>query len=143
VISSGGPTCTVLTRNFPPPYPLSEFDLANRVAIVGEQEGWCAKYIRATYRHWFEEGREAGSNPNLSDSLNEIGEDPDRVIAIARTEHIQEQYEAATQQAKSLGVFGSPTFAVNGEIFWGDDRLKDAISWLQHGRLVGGAAELT
>ena len=34
------------------PYPLKEFDLANRVAIVGAREGWCADYVRATYRRW-------------------------------------------------------------------------------------------
>ena len=34
----------------PAPYPLQMFDLANRVAIVGKREGWCADYVRATYR---------------------------------------------------------------------------------------------
>ena len=36
---------------------------------------------------------------------------------------------------EGLGIFGSPTFAVGGELFWGDDRLDDAICWLRHGRL--------
>ena len=58
------------------PYPLKNFDLANRVAIVGAQEGWCADYVRATYRRWFVEQQECGAEPNLSDSLREIGEDP-------------------------------------------------------------------
>ncbi len=61
------------------PYPLKQFDLANRVAIVGAQEGWCADYVRATYRRWFVEKQECGAEPNLSDSLHEIGEDPRRV----------------------------------------------------------------
>ena len=65
------------------PYPLKNFDLANRVAIVGAQEGWCADYVRATYRRWFVEKQECGTEPNLSDSLREIGEDPARVIALA------------------------------------------------------------
>ena len=51
------------------PYPLKNFDLANRVAIVGAQEGWCADYVRATYRRWFVENQECGMEPNLSDSL--------------------------------------------------------------------------
>ena len=36
---------------------------------------------------------------------------------------------AATGDAQSLGIFGSPTFGVGGEIFWGDDRLDDALAW--------------
>ena len=67
------------------PYPLKNFDLANRVAVVGAREGWCADYVRATYRRWFVEHQECGMEPNLSDSLREIGEDPRRVIPLAQS----------------------------------------------------------
>ncbi|MBZ0261544.1 MAG: DsbA family protein, partial [Hyphomicrobiales bacterium] len=36
---------------------------------------------------------------------------------------------AATDEARSLGIFGSPTFVVGKELFWGDDRLEDALAW--------------
>ena len=36
----------------------------------------------------------------------------------------------------NLRLFGSPTFAVDRELFWGDDRLEDAVSWHRHGRVV-------
>ena len=81
------------------PYPLKNFDLANRVAIVGAQEGWCADYVRATYRRWFVEHQECGAEPNLSDSLREIGEDPRRVIALAESEEMARAYEAATERS--------------------------------------------
>ena len=42
----------------------------------------------------------------------------------------------ATDTARSLGIFGAPTFVVGEQLFWGDDRLEDAISWLKHGRVV-------
>ena len=71
-----------------PPYPLKNSDLANRVAVVGAREGWCADYVRATYRRWFVEKQECGAEPNLSDSLREIGEDPRRVLALAETDEI-------------------------------------------------------
>ena len=117
------------------PYPLREFDLANRVAIVGAQEGWCADYVRATYRRWFVDKQECGMEPNLSESLQEIGEDPARVIALARSEAVAREYDAATEQARKLGIFGAPSFAVRGEVFWGDDRLEDAVTWQQRGTL--------
>jgi 2-hydroxychromene-2-carboxylate isomerase len=40
---------------------------------------------------------------------------------------------AETDVARDLGIFGSPTFAIGRELFWGDDRLEDAISWHKHG----------
>ena len=117
------------------PYPLKEFDLANRVAIVGAREGWCADYVRATYRRWFVEHQQCGMEPNLSDSLREIGEDPMRVIALAQFDEIARAYDAATDQARRLGIFGAPSFVARGEVFWGDDRLEDAVTWHQRGTL--------
>jgi len=123
-----------LEPRLPAPCPLAEFDLANRIAIVGEGEGWCADYVRAAYRHWFHSSHEPGSEPGLSDALREIGQSPARVVESAKSEAIGERYKQATEEAKSLGVFGSPTFVVDGEVFWGDDRVEDAIRWRQNSR---------
>jgi 2-hydroxychromene-2-carboxylate isomerase len=117
------------------PYPTKNGDLANRVAIVGAQEGWCADYVRATYRRWFVEKQEPGSEPNLSESLREIGEDPARVIALAERQAAHDAFKAATDEARQLGIFGAPTFVTHGEVFWGDDRLEDAVTWHQRGTL--------
>jgi 2-hydroxychromene-2-carboxylate isomerase len=117
------------------PYPLQEADLANRVAVVGAREGWCADYARATYRRWFVDKQECGMEPNLSDSLREIGEDPARVIALAMSDEIGAAYKAGTDEARTLGIFGAPSFVARGEVFWGDDRLDDAVTWHQRGTL--------
>ena len=115
----------------PVPYPLRELVFANRVAIVGAEEGWVEDYTRATYRRWFEAGEPAGEEPNLSRSLAEIGQDPERVTEAARSDRIAKALEKATAEATAFGIFGSPTFAVGGEIFWGDDRVDDAIAWIK------------
>jgi 2-hydroxychromene-2-carboxylate isomerase len=119
----------------PAPYPLREFDRANLVAIIAAEEGWCEAYLAATYRRWIEEGEEAGSEPNLSASIAEAGESPAKAIERAASDATERAYRAATEEARSLGIFGSPTFVVDGELFWGDDRLEDAIAWRQDGRL--------
>jgi len=118
-----------LTPRVPVPYPLPWLVLANQVAILGAEEGWVRDYTRATYRRWFEVGDPAGEEPNISESLKEIGQDPSRVLASAQSERIGGALSAATDEAMELGVFGSPTFVVSGEVFWGDDRLEDAIIW--------------
>jgi 2-hydroxychromene-2-carboxylate isomerase len=118
-----------------PPYPLQNFDLANRIAVVAANEGWCAEYARATYGRWFGEREESGSEPNVSKCLKEIGQDPARVLALANSDETGRAYEAATAEARSLGIFGAPTFVTRGQIFWGDDRLEDAIRWHRFGTL--------
>ncbi len=118
-----------LEAKVPAPYPLKEFDLANRIAIVGMEEGWCAKYTRATYRRWFISSQEAGLEPNISESLKEIGQETNRIIKLANSEEIKNKYSKQTDIAVSKGIFGSPSFIVDGEVFWGDDRLEHAISW--------------
>ena len=118
-----------LSPKLPAPYPLPGLVLANLVATVGAEEGWIEEYVRATYRRWFEQGEPAGEEPNISGSLEEIGRDPGPVLALAESERITNALAAVTDEAMELGVFGSPTFVVDGEVFWGDDRLDDAVSW--------------
>jgi 2-hydroxychromene-2-carboxylate isomerase len=118
-----------------PPYPLQNFERANRIAVVATREGWCDHYARATYGVWFGEGHESGSEPNVSLSLMEVGQDPARVLALADSPQIGESFEAATNEARRLGIFGAPTFVTGGELFWGDDRLEDAVRWHKLGTL--------
>jgi 2-hydroxychromene-2-carboxylate isomerase len=124
-----------LAPQLPAPYPLVEFDLANRVAIVACQEGWCRDYIRETYRRWFEHGEPAGAMPNLDASLAALGFDPEAVIDRANRPETEAAYLAATEEARARGVFGAPSFVVGDELFWGDDRLEDAISWALAGNV--------
>jgi 2-hydroxychromene-2-carboxylate isomerase len=119
-----------------PPYPLKNSDLANRIAVLGASEGWCSDYVRATYRRWFIDGQEAGSEPNVSASLREIGQKPERVRQLAQSDATGRAYEAATEEARRLGIFGAPTFTSGGELFWGDDRLEDAVRWHLQGTLA-------
>lgn len=125
-----------LTPKLPAPYPLAGLVLANQVALLGMDEGWGQDYVTTTYRKWFEAGQPAGEDPNLSDSLKEIGQDPARVLEAATSAANAQKLADETEMAMAAGVFGSPSFVVGGEVFWGDDRLEDALSWAEHGKLV-------
>lgn len=125
-----------LQPQLPAPYPLAGLELANRVALLGMREGWGEAYTVATYRRWFEAGQPAGEAPNLAESLAEAGQDPDRAIAEAEGDELGRALAAETETCKALGVFGSPSFVVGTEVFWGDDRLDDAVAWARDGRLA-------
>ena len=73
----------------PAPYPLKEFDLANKVAILGKDQGWIKEYTILTYKKWFLEHLEPGSEPNLSSTLREIGLDPDKIINLVQADEIE------------------------------------------------------
>jgi 2-hydroxychromene-2-carboxylate isomerase len=126
-----------LPGRFPAPYPAKQSIAANLVAIVGMREGWGNDFVRAAYRRWFQEGEETGSEPNLSSSLRDIGQEPDRVLALANASETNNRLLAETDSARQLGIFGSPTFVVDRELFWGDDRVDDAINWWRHGEVRG------
>lgn len=113
----------------PVPYPLSEFDLANKLAILGLKEGWGIDYVRLTYKRWFQEGKEPATEPNISEIFTELKLDKEQTISKANSEEIENEYLSNTDSARKNKVFGSPSFIVNSEIFWGDDRMEDAITW--------------
>ena len=113
----------------PVPYPLSEFDLANQIAILGLNEGWGKDYTRLTYKKWFQEGKEPAIEPSINEICKELILDKDEILSKAKTKIIEDNYLANTDSARKNKIFGSPSFIVNNEIFWGDDRMEDAIKW--------------
>ena len=115
----------------PVPYPLTQFDLANKLAILGLEEGWGIDYVRLTYKRWFQEGKEPAVDPNISEICNELKIDKNKVIEKANSDKIEKEYLANTESARINKVFGSPSFIVGSEIFWGDDRMEDAINWFK------------
>ena len=125
-----------LSPRLPAPYPTPNSPLANRVAVLAAQEGWLKDYTKATYRHWFEHGQFCGENPNLSASIAEAGQDPARAIAEASSARIAADLQSATDEAMARGIFGAPTFAVGSELFWGNDRMEDAVSWARAAKMA-------
>ena len=115
----------------PVPYPLSEFDLANQIAIYGLDEGWGVDYIRLTYKKWFQEGKEPAIDPSVSEICEKLKINKDEIILKAKSKEIENKYISNTKDARNNKIFGSPTFIVDNEIFWGDDRMEDAIKWFK------------
>ena len=115
--------------NVPVPYPLTEFDLANKIAILGLKEGWGIEYIRLTYKRWFQEGKEPAVEPNISEIFTLLNLDHEKIMNEVNREPINNMYEENTNLARQKKIFGSPTFIYEDENFWGDDRMEDSIKW--------------
>ena len=113
----------------PAPYPLTQFDLANKLAILGLKEGWGIDYVRLTYKRWFQEGKEPATEPNITEIFQELKVEQKKAMEDVMKDEIENQYQLNTNNARDNKVFGSPSFVLNKEIFWGDDRMEDAISW--------------
>jgi 2-hydroxychromene-2-carboxylate isomerase len=104
--------------------------LAARVAAVGAHDGWIAAYAPAVYRANFAEGRDLSDAATLAPLIRDAGADPDAVFADAQSDAIKTTLRLATEEAARKGVFGAPSFvAEDGELFWGHDRIDDALAW--------------
>ena len=115
----------------PVPYPLSEFDLANQIEILGLDKSWGVDYVKLTYKKWFQEGKEPAIEPSISEVCKELKLNKDEIISEAKTKLIEDKYLANTNSARENKIFGSPSFVVKNEIFWGDDRMEDAIKFFK------------
>ncbi len=112
-----------------PQHPVDPDLRALRVALVAADEGWCPEYMRAYYRAWFINHRPPGLDDNMAAFLKGMGCDPDAVLAKALSDETTRMMEGSVEEARRLGLFGSPHFVVAGEVFWGDDRLEEALEW--------------
>ena len=103
--------------------------LAARVALVGLSEGWGEDFVEAVYRTEFAEGRLIHDPAVIQGILRSLQRDPKSVFDASQQEAIKAQLRTQTEQAQRLGIFGAPSFVVNGELFWGGDRLAQAVAW--------------
>jgi len=103
--------------------------LAARISCMGQDEGWCPEFSRAVFRANFAEDLDISDPKTINEILDTIGENGSDLIARTKLPEIKNLLRKQTENAKSLGIFGAPTFIVESEIFWGNDRLGDAIDW--------------
>jgi 2-hydroxychromene-2-carboxylate isomerase len=97
-----------------------------RAAVVAEEEGRLVPFTLECYRRMFVEGRSLAELSDVLDAASGAGLDPSDVEARIGTAAVKERLRAYTDEALDRGVTGVPTVAVDGELFWGDDRLDDA-----------------
>ncbi|MGH7821658.1 MAG: 2-hydroxychromene-2-carboxylate isomerase [Candidatus Binatia bacterium] len=103
--------------------------LAARVAASGAAQPWCPEFVRGVYHANFAADREIAEPSTIVEILDRAGADGVGVVERAQAADGKERLRAQTEEAMRLGIFGAPTFVSRGELFWGNDRLEEAIEW--------------
>lgn len=104
--------------------------LAARVALVGLEQEWGVEFCRQVFHAEFGEGRRIDDPSQVADVMRGLHVAPRPVFDRAQSEDVKLRLRAQTAEAESLGIFGAPTFATaDGELFWGNDRLEQALAW--------------
>lgn len=103
--------------------------LAGRVACLYQESPWIADFVQAVYQANFVHDLDIADPVVVADVLHQLGVDGQRAIAAAASEAGKQTFQAQTGQAMALGLFGSPTFMVGDEMFWGGDRLDEALEF--------------
>jgi 2-hydroxychromene-2-carboxylate isomerase len=105
--------------------------LAARVALLGVEPGWVAAFSRAVMLANFAEDREIGETGVIAGVLDDLGLPAQELLGLAVSEENKAALRRQTERASELGLFGAPSFRVGEELFWGNDRLEDALAWAQ------------
>jgi 2-hydroxychromene-2-carboxylate isomerase len=103
--------------------------LALRVALVGVDRGFGPAFIRAALAANFAEDRDIGAATVVDELCAELGLDGPSLRAECESPAYRPRLRAATAAAAACGIFGAPSFTVGEELFWGNDRLEQALAW--------------
>ena len=117
-----------LTLKWPSTYPRGSL-LATRIAVIGARQGWVAPFARAVFEANFAADRDIGASEVIADLLRAQGLPAEALIAAAGEDPVKDELKAAVAEAEARGLFGTPSFLVGNELFWGNDRLEQAIAW--------------
>ena len=109
--------------------------LAARVALTGADQPWIGDFTRAVMQANFAQDREIAEPAVIEEILTRLNLPAAALLEQANSPENKQALRRQTEQAGELGLFGAPSFITpDGEVFWGNDRLEDALAWVKaHG----------
>lgn len=114
----------------PAPFPQNGL-LAARVAQTALGQAGGDAFCRTVFLAQFARGQGISDTDVVAACAAEAGL-PEGVIDAAQTEANKQALRLATEEAERRGIFGAPSFFAGAELFWGDDRLQEALDWARH-----------
>ncbi len=108
---------------WPDPWPPNSL-FAMRVASFAKEIGRTVSFSLAAFRQAFAAGRDLGDRDNVLLAAAAAEIHPRALVAATERDSLKSALREATDRAGDLGVRGVPAVVVNGNVFWGDDRLE-------------------
>ncbi|MGH2923791.1 MAG: 2-hydroxychromene-2-carboxylate isomerase [Solirubrobacterales bacterium] len=114
---------------YPDGWPLESWSvLPTRAATYAKEAGRVVSFSLAAFRQHFAAGRDLSDLDNVMIAAAACELHPNAVAKGVETQSVKDALRAATDEALERGVEGIPTVAVGNDLFWGDDRLTDALA---------------
>ncbi len=101
--------------------------LPARVALLGANEPWIGAFCRQVMELNFADDEDINKPERLTPILTELGLPAAEILEQAQTDFAKNRLREQTDEARRRGIFGAPTFFAGTEMFWGNDRLDDAL----------------
>lgn len=120
--------------SMPEPFPVSSVNAAR--ALLWLQSSGSAKsvpFVHTVFRAYFVHNRNISEPDVLADIATELGIDANAMAAAMQDQAIKDKLKAAVDDSVKRGVFGAPFVFIDGEPFWGNDRLPQMERWMQYG----------
>ena len=101
--------------------------LPSRIALLGADEPWIGTFCRHVMELNFAFDQEINRPENIEPILTRMGLPADELFRRGQSQPVKDRLREQTDQARTRGIFGAPTFCVGSEMYWGNDRLDDAL----------------
>jgi 2-hydroxychromene-2-carboxylate isomerase len=115
----------------PDPFPQNGLRAA-RIATYYARESWVSEFIKSIFFAQFTKAALI-SDALIVKNLNDLSQDGEALLLQAKSDQsVKDKLRQVTEEAREKGLFGAPSFVTeDGELFWGNDRLEQAIAWVK------------
>ena len=112
----------------PTQFPIGSI-LPARIATAFSDAPWLHDFCLEVFKAYFARNKDISTTDTIERILKQMDLDPQEILPRASSQETKDRLKLITEQADSLQIFGAPTFIVHDQLFWGDDRLEDAIKF--------------
>jgi 2-hydroxychromene-2-carboxylate isomerase len=102
--------------------------LPMRVALLGASQAWMGEFCRQVMLRNFAADQDIHTDESVRQILTQLELPAEEILLAAQTDANKRRLREQTETAARRGIFGAPTFFVGEEMFWGNDRLDDALA---------------
>jgi len=113
----------------------------SRVALIGADQPWIGAFCRRVMELNFVLDQDINQTDRLAPILKELGLSSGTILDQTQAEPMKQRLRDQTEQARCRGIFGAPTFFAGTEMFWGNDRLDDALLFASERMVASGSSQ--